>query len=126
MSRLFILFLIALLPLRGWTAERMVVQMDHGAARVQLPGAIAAMSAECALHMQMVQQTSARAQAAQPDAAAHASHGGCQNCQLCMPLAALDSATPLAALPQPKALPLGGSSRFVSADPARNAKPPIS
>jgi hypothetical protein len=59
MSRLFILFLIALLPLRGWTAERMVFPAGHGMAAMagaqhQEVADAGAMPADCALHMQTV------------------------------------------------------------------------
>ena len=114
MSRLFILFLIALLPLRGWTVERMVVQMGG-------------QSAECALHMQMAMQAGPQ-DAAEPEPAAsqRPDHQGCQSCQLCMPLAAL--ATPMLVLTAAaaQAQPLPANIRFASADAARYTKPPIS
>jgi hypothetical protein len=124
MSRLFILFLIALLPLRGWTAERMVFAMDGGAALVAVSQAVdSGMSEDCALHMQIEQMASGH----HPDGEAQApAHKGCQSCQLCMPLAALDSPVVLAFTANPQSLPRTCSSRFVSADTARNAKPPIS
>lgn len=123
MARLFILFLIVLLPLRGWTAERMVFQRDSGtpAATVSqgVQAAMGEMGEDCALHMQM---------AAQPGSATEpgVEHKGCQSCQLCMPLAALDAAVNAAFTPIPQAVPLRHASTFVSADAARHAKPPIS
>ncbi len=119
-SRLFLLFLIALLPLRGWTAERMVFAMDGGAPLAVSQSVETGMSEDCALHMQMVSGHHASAEAQAP------AHKGCQSCQLCMPLAALDSPVVLAVAAIPQALPLTRSSRFVSADPARDVKPPIS
>jgi hypothetical protein len=125
MSRLFILFLIALLPLRSWSVERMGLQMDGVVHSAQAQGADeAAMSAECAMHMQaaMTQGTAP----AQSTADHQAAHKACQSCQLCMPLAALE-ATGALAMPSPaQPLPASGSSRFASADAARCAKPPIS
>jgi hypothetical protein len=120
-ARLFILFLIALLPLRGWTAERMVFAMEGGAplAAVSQP-ADSGMSEDCALHMQMATGHHASSESSAPV------HKGCQSCQLCMPLAALDSPVVLALVASPQALPLMRSSRFVSADAARDVKPPIS
>ena len=124
MARLFILFLIALLPLRGWTAERMVFQMERGTPVGVLSQATDdAMSEDCALHMQMAQMASGHAAT---DAAHGSDHKGCQSCQLCMPLAGLHSAAPLAVAAIPQVLPLTRSSRFVSADAARDVKPPIS
>lgn len=120
MARLFVLFLIVLLPLRGWTAERMVFQMEHGApVAMQAQDMDAGMSEDCALHMQMASHHAA-------DQSKNNSHTGCQACQLCMPLAALDAALQVVLAPNPQAVPVTLTSRFVSADTARHAKPPIS
>ena len=126
MSRLFILFLIALLPLRGWSVERMAVQMEGRAMHAQTLDA--GMSVECALHMRMDMPMAAAADSEQDSQGAdHApDHKGCQSCQLCMPLAALGGCASLQAATAPQALPVSCSKRFVSADPERNAKPPIS
>jgi len=133
MARWFILFLIALLPLRGWSVERMAIDMQGMPVAVHAQGVALGMSAECALHMQSLLQMDTSA-----DAAHTASHGtdqhpdhkpghkGCQSCQLCMPLLALDGTVPLHLATPPQQLPRAHSSRFVSADSARNAKPPIS
>jgi hypothetical protein len=120
MSRLFILFLIALLPLRSWSVERMGLQMDGVVHSAQAQGADeAVMSAECAMHMQAAAH-------AEPSTDHPGDHKACQSCQLCMPLAALESTGALA-MPSPaQPLPAAGSSRFASADTARCAKPPIS
>jgi hypothetical protein len=125
MARLFILFLIALLPLRGWTAERMVFQMERGTAvsaqAHDLGNAVyGAMPADCALHMQMASVPHEDAASQTPD------HKGCESCQLCMPLAALAAPAVLCIAANPQAQPATRSSRFVSADPARDVKPPIS
>ena len=121
MARLFILFLIALLPLRGWTAERMVFEMEAGAPLAAVSQAAGAgMGEECALHMQMA---SSHHQSGESHAPAHK---GCHSCQLCMPLAALASPLVLAVAASPQVLPITRSSRFVSADPAHDVKPPIS
>ena len=126
MARLFILFLIALLPLRGWTAERMVFAVDQGAPATTQPHSVG-MSEECALHMQMAAH---QAEAAQHGADHSANHGtehkGCQSCQLCMPLAAMDAPEIVAFTPISQAVPVPRTRAFVSADTARHAKPPIS
>ena len=125
MARLFILFLIALLPLRGWTAERMVfaVAQEHAvvAALAHHDDSAADMPADCALHMQMATDG-----AQHPHDGGTPSHSGCESCQLCMPLvAAADVHAP--ALPAgPQAQPATGVSRFDSAEPALFVKPPIS
>jgi hypothetical protein len=127
MPRLFILFLIALLPLRGWTMERMA--FDMGSAQKVALSATAGtaeqeMGADCPMHLQAASAASAatdlHGDAPSPQ------HKGCQSCQLCMPLAALDAPTVLVPAANPQMLPPTGSSRFVSADRARDAKPPIS
>ncbi len=119
MARLFILFLIALLPLRGWTVERMVFQMDSGAATAS-QSLERAMPTDCVLHMQ-----AAPADHPAPEASSHGP-AGCQNCQLCMPLAALATTVMPALLSIPQAMPQARSSRFASADAASCVKPPIS
>ena len=118
MARLFILFLIALLPLRGWTAERMVFAM-HAAPLAVSQGVHTAMPDDCALHMDTGSADHASADGHGTD------HKGCESCQLCMPLVALDAAVVLAAAALPDALPAPHSSNFVSADAARDVKPPI-
>lgn len=125
MTRLFILFLIALLPLRGWSVQSMVFQMGAQTVAVQAPSLDIAMGEDCALHMQ--QAAAAQGLVPQASDASHKpEHKGCQSCQLCMPLAALAAANSLALVPQPQAMPSVGSSRFVSAERARDVKPPIS
>jgi hypothetical protein len=133
MSRLFILFLIALLPLRGWSVERMAIDVHGMPVAAQSQGVELGMSAECALHMQSALQadlpmdaSADSAQAASHSADHKPDHKGCQSCQLCMPLLALETAVSLLLASPPQQLPRAHSSRFVSADCARNAKPPIS
>jgi hypothetical protein len=126
MARLFILFLIALLPLRGWTVQSMVMQM--GAPSVASQSADVVMAEDCALHMQRTYGDAG--QSADPESE-HTSehkpqHKGCQNCQLCMPLAALQTLGDVALCSSAQLVPLLGSIHFVSADRARDAKPPIS
>lgn len=118
MSRLFILLLIALLPLRGWTVQRMDVHMGVLSVSQHTQAVQADMPKDCALHMQADAQTPADGHGPE--------HSGCQNCQLCMPLVALDSPASMATSAQSHLLPpaLGGA--FISADAVRYAKPPIS
>lgn len=124
MSRLFILFLIALLPLRGWSVERMGLQMDGVAHSAQAQGADAAMSVECAMHMQAA--ITREAAPAESTTDHPADHKACQSCQLCMPLAALEATAAMVMASPAQPLPVSGTSRFASADAARCAKPPIS
>jgi hypothetical protein len=130
MSRLFILLLIALLPLRGWTAQGMAMQMgamdrgamDRGGVAVaaQMPGADEGMAPDCPLYMQMASTPAAT------DASGTPAHKGCQSCQLCMPLVAMDAPTSVALGAHPQALPVSRWQSFASADRARHVKPPIS
>ena len=118
-ARLFLLFLIALLPLRGWTAERMAFAVDTAPVVVS-QGVNASMPEECALHMK-------RASAHhEPEAGNYSGHKGCESCQLCMPLVTRDAEPVLAVAANPGAVPLSRISHFASADPARDVKPPIS
>lgn len=120
-ARFFILFLIALLPLRGWSVQHMAFAMQGSApvAAVVL-GEPVAMPQDCVLHQQ------ATPDHASPSALHGSGHPGCQACQLCMPLAALECMAPLLAAASPQARPMLYSSCFASADPAHTTKPPIS
>ena len=124
MSRFLILLLIALLPLRGWTAQRMVFAADHGAAVAAVRALQhGAMPADCALHGHAAaEHTAAKAKAAHPAQ----DHKGCESCQLCMPLAALDAPALPGMEPMPQAMPRSVGLAMASVDPARDVKPPIS
>jgi len=120
MARLFILFLIALLPLRGWAVERMVLESDRLVpVASQQQASEAAIEGDCPMHAQM-----AAHHGAAPDHGG--THTGCQACQLCMPLAALDAPLAVTLATISHAVPALRASSFVSADTARHAKPPIS
>lgn len=120
MARLFILFLIALLPLRGWPMERMVFAMDRAApVALALAGVESGRSEDCASHR-------LGAAGEHGDEAAQApQNNACQHCQLCMPLAGLQVSLSLAVTATPHVLPAPLQSRFASADAARGVKPPI-
>jgi hypothetical protein len=126
-SRLFILFLIVLLPLRGWTAERMVFVMDAAPAAAVSQAGDSDMSAGCALHLSMMDTTGDQHAAHHGAAPVHGNdHKSCESCQLCMPLVALDAGDVALAAAMPEAVPVPRIGKFVSADSARDAKPPIS
>jgi hypothetical protein len=118
MSRLFLLFLIALLPLRGWTAQRMVLDMETPAAVVSMAQQTG-MSEDCAAHMQVAANAQANAD---PQGAAHT---GCHACDICMPLATLDEVSVMDGSPAFHAVPVLRLCAFDSADAMRYAKPPI-
>lgn len=132
MQRWFLILMLVLLPLRGWSAQLMGLQMgmQTGAmhAPVSMPDRSMApledmhasdMPADCPMHL-----ASASAQPA-ADAQPDSHHGSCQACQLCMPLALL-ATEPLRMGAQHGPLPLPQAQlRFVSAELAQVAKPPI-
>lgn len=129
MSRLFLLFLIALLPLRGWSVQSMPLSMASPTAAVQGAGLVLAMGEDCALHMQQAAAAlglHAHGHDVRAASEHKSEHKGCQSCQLCMPLAALDGTKALALAVQPQTQPRVGHSHFLSAERARAVKPPIS
>lgn len=127
MARFLVLLLIALLPLRGWTAERMVYTMSapgvvHTQDSVQSDDV--AMPSDCAgMHGDAGDHTAASGHDAH---ASSSGHEGCNFCQLCMPLAALDAVQAVAVHHVPHARPLSIHRTFDSAESARSVKPPIS
>lgn len=121
MGRLLVILLIALLPLRGWSAERMATQMLLSQAAMQVAGEqieLAGMPADCPMLTQPGSGTDKSPAPAK-------SHVGCQTCQLCMALAALSSPLPPLLSYQRQLHPAHAGDRFVSADLSRQVKPPI-
>ena len=115
MSRLFVIFMIVLLPLRGWAGDLMSVQM----ATSGLAGhAASAMPPDCPMQL-------APADALHPDDHA-AQMEGCGSCDLCIPMAELAGAAlgPVGFAAHEK--PLMAGAGFSSASPAPTVKPPIS
>lgn len=138
--------MIALLPLRGWSAQLMGVEM----AASQLPAVMQAMGQDAGHNtMHDVDQTVSM-HSMSPDCPMHAAHSvldsapdpaqdlqtshssqsddgqhtGCQSCQLCMPLLGLSPASASGADRCPMPLPQAHG-RFVSAEVAQAVKPPI-
>jgi len=129
MSRFIVLLLIALLPLRGWTVERMAVAEGAQAVAAVHHGPLAGpqdMPADCAMHMQAALSDQAAFATPAHEAPADDAHKGCQACQLCMPLATPAGPCPLSLAQAHQAIPRAGVVAFASAEPARYAKPPIS
>jgi hypothetical protein len=117
--RLFIMLMIALLPLRGWAGDLMSVQMATGGLAPQVASA---MPPGCPMHTQ--------ADAARADgAASHTSVSATENCtccDLCVPMAELSGARLEPVGFAAHAKPLTGGIEFRSASPARAVEPPIS
>lgn len=144
MQRWFLILMLVLLPLRGWSAQLMGVQMGAmqmgamqmaSAQTVTKPMAAHAdmsaadMPADCPMHLASI--TSSPTPSPTPPASdaqaavADSNHPTCQACQLCMPLALLTS-EPLNLGGQHSPLPLPQAQmRFVSAELPQVAKPPI-
>jgi len=133
MRHWLLIFMIALLPLRGWTAGTMAGQMPvaHAAA--------AAISMEVSAEMTMdmpvdmtdcpghVEAGAESADSTGPgDSHASGNCHTCASCQICHTVAAtVSAALPAFTFPH-HALPSSGSARFASAQPAQGLKPPIS
>lgn len=121
MVRLLIILLVMLLPLRGWSAERMATQMLLSQAAVQVAGEpieMAGMPADCPMLAQAAPETDKSPAPAK-------SHVGCQTCQLCMALAALSPAPPPLLSYERQIRPVPAKASFISADLSRQVKPPI-
>jgi hypothetical protein len=120
-SRLFLILLITLLPLRGWSAERMAVYMAASeAASVAMRTADHGMPADCPMLMNV--DTSNKSSGHRDNK----SHAGCQACQLCMSLSASETHTLKIRPHKPVTAAVPRADRFVSAELLRAVKPPIS
>ena len=113
--------MIALLPIRMWAAEGMSVRM---AAQGPATATMAMEQMEATDDMPSDCPMRAAAGKAQKDGS-NTSGAACVTCQLC---AAVDVSPGFAAQPQasPALRALFASSKFDSADPIRERKPPIS
>lgn len=113
MARLFIVFMIVLLPLRGWAGDLMSVDaaMSHLS-----PHVAGAMQAHCPMHAD-----------AKADASSHASAGthGCNACGLCIPMAEPVTARLDAVTFAAHATPVMDDVVFISATPVPTIRPPI-
>ena len=132
MRLLFIMFLICLIPARGWTGTAMGMQMATAEAAASIKivqtslQAIAMtpstdMAADCPMHA----NASEAPTKGQPDGGSKAC-SGCDTCELCLAIASFTAhqfhATPFSPSAALTAVPHG----FISADRAIGLKPPIS
>ncbi len=126
MSRWFILFLIILLPMRGWCADRMSVSMAAGQLSAHSAGISQfAMPRDCPL------MHAADASMATPFEAGAVNEGAnndqqCQACQLCMSLAPHEVQITKPTSSKSSAVEHTCLDDFASADRAPAEKPPIS
>jgi hypothetical protein len=121
MCRLLVILLVILLPLRGWSAERMSIQMTLNQPAVEAAGMqvlAKGMPADCPMLGQLVSE-------AEKSFTSSKSHSGCLTCQLCMSLAAQDISSPNLLPYERHVPPLSIAVSFVSAELTRQVKPPI-
>jgi hypothetical protein len=118
MRTLVVILMIALLPMRMWAAEGMAVRMASGQAMAAVGiSAMASMPADCP----MMAQAKAKAgpEDGAPQAATH-----CMACHLCGASACLPGVA-FEQGPAPTGPPAASGLSYVSADLARDLRPPI-
>lgn len=123
MRLLFLAFLICLLPLRGWTATSMAIDMAvQQVAATQSAPSLDDMPADCAMHTLATDNT-----ANTPSKeGTNPSCSGCDTCELCLAMAAFAAPAFQAAPFSPNAAPAAVPQGFLSADDSSRLKPPIS
>jgi hypothetical protein len=117
-TRLLIIFMILLLPLRGWAGDRMSIQMAASSSETVATGE---MPADCPMLAM-----AGGAKADTDSTKAPSGDGCCASCGLCTPLAEWADITLSIATFAAHAQPLAGGIDFVSAPPTPALKPPIS
>lgn len=121
MSRRLVIILLMLIPLRGWSAERMAFQMAYSQSVAAVAGEQVSMSdmpADCPMFAQAESKTE------EPSSAAKGS-AGCQKCQLCMTLASSSFPQTQFAACSVEIQPQLPTARFISANVTPQIKPPI-
>lgn len=145
MRRIFLIVMIALLPLRGWVGDVMAMEMAaqsvnttnsvathaHGArAEGQFDSEkVASTHAECPGHAATASGQASTASDALPEGDSDSASGHCNTCgvcQICHTVALANALTGSAPGFIPHPLPAIGSTRFASAVTALSQKPPIS
>lgn len=120
MRHLILIFMIALLPLRGWAVESMSISMAVQQLSVA-EQAVSVTPVDCPMltgTVQVDQDDSATAPLSPLCK-------GCTTCQLCMALASGQNTVGGQAVYLPAAAPVSRSFKFASADSAPGLKPPI-
>lgn len=132
MRLLFIIFLICLIPARGWTGTAMGMQMAAAKVAASVKSVqttlqtsdktpAATMPDDCGMHIGANESPTHQ----QPDIRTPPC-SGCDTCELCLAIASPTTsqvyATPFTPSVEPAAVPHG----FFSADHANRLKPPIS
>jgi hypothetical protein len=119
MRTLVLILMIALLPLRTWAAEGMTVRMAHEQVLAANGAATEAMPEDCPMTAQAHADPAGDADS-DPTAGVH-----CASCHLCAAAAAAPEVARTAG-PAPERAPGRTTSRYLSADPAPDLRPPIS
>lgn len=121
MGRFLVILLVMLLPLRGWSAQSMAIQMTLNQLTVEVAAekvSMAAMPADCPMLAQQASETDESPMPAK-------SHSGCLTCQLCMSLATQLLSAPNLLSYERQAFLVSIAVSFISAELMRQAKPPI-
>ena len=142
MRRLFLILMIALLPVRGWVGDVMAVEMSMvmAAQNEIATESVASYAHSTGARGQFDSENTAPAYAECPGHAGaapadmvatadNATNGHCNTCgvcQICHTVALATTVAQYPADPKPDALPFIGSTRFASAVTALGQKPPIS
>lgn len=124
MRYLFVILMVALLPLRGWAGHVMAVEMaaqqitasQHAATAQASNDAAPAMPADCPM----------LGQAADYDSSQSTTSCSCDTCELCVALASPRQAGFFEARFTPCTVPQAVIAGFSSADRSTGLKPPIS
>lgn len=124
MRHVILILMIALLPLRGWASESMVVSMaaQQLVAANGETGPEAGNAADCPFFDQLVEK-STTGSSSEPISPLCK---GCSSCQLCMALVTGYAPTPVIAAHMHHAKLLSNGMSFTSAEHAPRFKPPIS
>lgn len=130
MRLLFVIFLICLLPLRGWAGTAMGMQMataqvmasNLNTSSVKDPAnrMLATMPDDCAMHLEAIST------AANESADSKPSCSGCDTCELCLAIASFTTPQLHTTRFGLNTAPAAAHHGFVSADRASRLKPPIS
>lgn len=130
MRRLFLILMIALLPLRAWASDVMAIEMATGApaASAQAPQTPDLSGAATMAHHQMPAASDCEGHAgtSSTEAAAQAHCNTCVTCQICHSAVVLAQALGVTPPVLPPPAPAIGAPRFSSAERALSQKPPIS
>jgi hypothetical protein len=126
MRLLLLVFMIALLPVRGWVSDAMAIDMAAQQMRMaqQAPGE--PMAEDCPMNAQTSAVPSVDAPVDASQANETASPCNCNACDLCLALASLTFSRVAAVAFVPHAPPPASGTRFSSAERGLNLKPPIS